>query len=304
MRSSSALILGVCGAALAAVSSGACGFQTHGELMSGASSSASGGGSTSSSQAGSGGAASSGSGSGGTVSASGSGGGSTGSGGTGGAGGGAVTYASCLEWHNAHPNDPNGVYSLTPPIGPAYPAFCEMEAAGGGWTLALKIDGQQDTFLYDQPVWTDMAPFAPDKPDLDMQQAKLPSYLLLSFTALRLGMIDGGTTRWKELPLAGASLHTLLVTGMPVMTSAGKDFWEGLLASGSMQTNCNWEGLSSNNRVRIGIVGDESGDCKSPDSVIGFGGKAGFGPSSGNYAHYSPDHGDRTTKTFGYVLVR
>jgi hypothetical protein len=202
------------------------------------------------------------------------------------------------------PTDPSGVYDLVPLTGAPYQAYCDMESSGGGWTLALKIDGNESTFAFDAALWNDTNALAPDEPDLDMTEAKLASYWSIPVTELRLGMIDGGTTRWKQLKVQGTSLQALIASGQETKTTEGSGFWEALLASGSIQTKCNWEGLNADGRVRIGLVGDDSSDCSSPDSVIGFGVEDGFGPASGNEAHWFPDHGDRSTQTFGYVLVR
>lgn len=324
------LVLGAGASALTALFA-ACGFHTSGELPSGTTSGTTSSTTTSSSSGGAGGAMTTSTsattttgtgGAGGATSTSttsssttGTGGGTTGTGGsttgtggmgTGGGGGdgGVVTYASCADLHKAKPSEPSGVYELLPITGTAYQAYCEMESSGGGWTLALKIDGNAGTFNYANGIWTDTNALAPDQPDLDNKEAKLASYWSIPVTALRLGMIEGGTTRWKEITVQGSSLQSLIGGATQVMTAYGVGFWEGLLASGSIQTNCKWEGLNVNNRVRIGLVGDESGDCNSPDSVIGFGIRADFGMSCGNRANYSPDHGDRNTKTFGYVLVR
>ncbi|APR78664.1 Hypothetical protein A7982_04011 [Minicystis rosea] len=298
----------------------ACGFQTNGqreEETSSTSSSASSSSSssstsasssvssTSSSATSSSGNVTTGSG-GGTT---GSGGATTGSGGTGGGGtggmdAGPVTFASCKQIHQMDPTKPSAIYDLTPINGSPYKAYCEMTESNGGWTLALKIDGNDNTFEYDKAIWKNMNGYAEDKPGLDQQEAKLASYWSLPFTEVLLGMIDGDTTRWKKLTLGGDSLYALISPDQEIATTETKEFWEGLLASGSIQEKCNWQGVNANKRIRIGLVGDESNDCKSPDSVIGFGIKDPSWPSCGNHAAFGPDHGDRDTKTFGYVLVR
>ena len=56
-------------------------------------------------------------------------------------------YRSCLELHTNHTNAPDGVYELT--IGKH---FCVMQSVlgctGGGWTLAMKIDGNLVSNIY------------------------------------------------------------------------------------------------------------------------------------------------------------
>ena len=217
---------------------------------------------------------------------------------------GPITFASCREIHEADPTKQNGVYDLTPSSGPSYKAYCEMTDFDGGWTLVLKLDGNKPTFEYDKPIWTDTNAHAANKPDLDQQEAKLASYWSVPFTKILLGMIDGGTKRYKVLTMTGTSLHALISPGNEIKTTEGNGFWKGLLASGSIQTFCNWEGINANQVVRIGLVGDETPGCFSSDSAIGFGIKKGEGPACGNFADWLPDNGKKDTKTWGYVLVR
>lgn len=299
-----------------------CGFHTTGDLPPGATTTTattvttSATISTSSSFVGTGGASSSSSSAGGAGGSSSSSSGTAGMGGavatggatsTGGMDAGPTTFASCKELHDAQPSNPDGVYDITPPAGAAYKAYCDMTTSGGGWTLALKIDGNKDTFYYDKAIWTDANGLNEDKPDLDNVEAKLPSFWSVPVTELRIGMADAGALRWLVVPVTGASLQEIL--GGPAMTTMlGNESWKGLLESGSIQTNCNWEGINVLDRVRIGLLGDESGDCLSsptPDSFIGLGGKVWYGQTaSGNRAGYSPDNGDKDTKTFSYVFVR
>jgi hypothetical protein len=218
---------------------------------------------------------------------------------------GPTSFTSCKDLLAAHPGTPNGVQTLVDAKQQPYQAYCEMVGDSGGWTLILKIDGTEDTFNYDADYWLKGGGLHPDKPDLDTKEAQLPSYWSVPFTQVRAGMIDANTTRWLVLSLQSTSFLDAVNNGGS--TSAGRSAWEGLVASGSLQTNCNWEGLNRQALLRFGIVGDESFGCgisSSPDSFIGYGAKSSLGAPSGNTAHYSPDNGDRDTKTFGYLMVR
>jgi hypothetical protein len=237
---------------------------------------------------------------------------------------GPTAYTSCLDWLTMFPNSVSGVFYLRDSTGNVYDGYCEMGAdsggggdagdAGppGGWTLVLKIDGNQSTFPYDDALWTNATSYSPGKPDLDKNEAKLASFWSVPFTEMRVGMIDGNVTRWLILPLASTSMLDLMNQGnqAPTPTTLGRAAWEGLLVNGSLQQNCNWEGVNPEARLRIGIVGDESPDCAtnpSPDSFIGFGSNGTFqggSPDCGNIARDTDDNGDQTTKTFGYVMVR
>ena len=93
-----------------------------------------------------------------------------------------------------------------------------------------------------------------------------------------------------------------------------------MIKDSSLQRFCNREGFNAvkNNasypgewaRVRLGIVGNESGDCDSPDSWLGFGGygkkcamndRNSVGNVSGN-CH--PDNGKKDIQAFGYILAQ
>lgn len=235
---------------------------------------------------------------------------------------GPTALASCKDWLAANPAAASGVYQLVDGMGNVYEAYCHMDCDDGGdtggWTLALKIDGTiLGTLYYGDALWTNATALNPDKPDLDMNEAKLASFWSVPLTELRVGMNESGTTRWLIVPLpvpggVPASLLNLVTMGSNApQTNLGRAAWEGLLSNGSLQTQCKWEGINANGMIRIGIVDDESGDCQSPDSFLGFGALPASSnqfqspsPPSGNIAEYSPDNGNQTTTTFGYVMVR
>jgi hypothetical protein len=235
-------------------------------------------------------------------------------------------FASCAALLAAVPGTPNGAYAIDPdgagPIAP-FNAYCEMVADGGGWTLALKIDGSKKTFVYDAPLWTNKDTFNPTATALDNQEAKLASYTTMPFTKLRVGMQSMGVRRYIVLNVVGTSLHDVM-TGPPVTTVAGRAEWRKLLADPLLQTYCDAEGLNQDftavatysARIRIGIMGNNENDCGSPDSFIGFGG--GFpaphmcvgtdpGIVVGNYNPASCGNTvevARSTIAFGFVFVR
>ena len=65
-------------------------------------------------------------------------------------------------------------------------------------------------------------------------------------------------------------------------------------------------GSTSHSKARIDILGNDQGDCSSPDSRIGFGtgGYADYSNTCGNEATASPDNGDKHIKAMGYILVQ
>ena len=110
------------------------------------------------------------------------------------------------------------------------------------------------------------------------------------------------------------SLYSLIADGQYRSTSLGRDKWKSLIGSeASLQKNCNKEGFNAvsshpnNSKARIGIIGDNRGDCRDGDSRIGFGtgGTPDKSNSCGNEAAtFAPDNGEKHFKTMGYILVQ
>jgi hypothetical protein len=226
-----------------------------------------------------------------------------------------MTFASCSALRAQFSSAPSGVYTLDAGTG-EFQAYCEHAADGGGWTLAMKVDGRTTTFGYDQPIWTNETLHAPDAAALDHTQAKLATFNAIAFTEVRVGLeypIDSGTVRWLVAPIAGARLRDAFA-GATAATTLGRAAWKGLAGdTSSLQLNCNAEGINVGNassRVRIGIVSNNQADCSSPDSWIGIGGAdnaqctiAGDS-TAGNTACLQPDNGDVGLAAFGYLMVR
>jgi hypothetical protein len=226
------------------------------------------------------------------------------------------TALSCKDLLARKPTATSGKYTIDPDgSGPNAPfdVYCDMSLDGGGWTLLMKLDGTKATFGYSAAYWTNTTTLNPTSADMTTTEAKFAAFNLLAGTDLRLGMTDAGTTRYLKLPLgASTTLYDRLLAGSYTASTVGRTPWTTLLASYSLQVNCNREG--TNNAVggyasvRIGILGNQEGDCGSPDSFIGFGAGpvacGGTTITTGNYASCAPDNGDRNTATFGYVFIR
>lgn len=235
-------------------------------------------------------------------------------------------YPSCGALHDAAAGLSSGPFMLDPdgagPIAP-FVTYCEMYGDGGGWTLALKADGAKKTFVYSSPLWENSEPLNASSIALDTTEAKLPPFWTMPFSAIRLGMLDGGTRRYVRINLVGSSLRALFA-GPTIGTSLGRTEWLKLLADPRLQTYCGAEGINRDfspvtsyaARARIGVFGNNETDCDSPDSYIGFG--AGFvtphacvgaepGVVVGNFMPLScggSAGNERTTTTFGYIFVR
>jgi hypothetical protein len=203
--------------------------------------------------------------------------------------------------------DPDGEGGVDP-----FNAYCEMTEDEGGWTLALKIDGEASTFEYNESLWEDNSTYRPEFPDLDRNEAKLRSFSTIAFKDVRLGMEENGTKRWIKVAVPGfaSSLEKVFVAPSDVPTAIPESEWRKLVEIPSLQPHCKKQGFnivptdSNRARVRIGILGNDQLDCVSPDSLIGFGADKDHGGPSGNFSRQGGDNGDKTTRTFGYVMVR
>ena len=228
--------------------------------------------------------------------------------------------SSCKTLHERVPAAPSGVYELDPDgaaLQAPFRAYCDMVFDGGGFTLVLKVDGTKKTFKYDAPIWTSEQPLNEAAADLDEQEAKLRSFTSVTFVDVLVGMLDAGTRRWLKVPFASTSMFAAMQGALwPVddkRERVGRVAWESLLGSGSLQVNCNIEGLNvataGGVSVRIGIVGNNEDHCDSNDSWIGIGGSGTTCGArgtlvAGDMAGCDADNGDRQTRTFAYVLVR
>ncbi len=220
---------------------------------------------------------------------------------------GACVFNSC----NAIPRTfPSGVYTLNAG-GSNWQAYCDMTSDGGGWTLILKAAGTDSRFLYSSALWTNTTLVNETSTDLSQSSAKFRGFFTLPFSQMRLGMVDGAT-RYIVVSAAASSLRDVMAGGFRA-TSAGRNAWRSLVASPSLQPNCNREGFNvdggSYQRVRIGIMANQENDCDSPDSRIGFGGEnnlcdVGGDNAVGNVASCASDNGNRNTYLFGYIFVR
>ena len=190
---------------------------------------------------------------------------------------------SCQDILERHANAGTGVHTidLNSSMHPAFDAFCEMSADGGGWQLLLKIDGEASTFRYGASYWTNDSTLNPGSLSYAREEAKLRGFIAVPFDEMRLGMEIGGTVRWTVVTL-DAPPDTMQAfmsrAGVPVLE--GLNSWTRLVPAPSIQPNCLHAGinvpliphnLSCCAVARIGIVGNNEDDCISPDSFIGFG---------------------------------
>ena len=142
-------------------------------------------------------------------------------------------------------------------------------------------------------------------------EAKLASYHNTPFTKLCLGMTWNDVTNWILVNYNATSLHSVVADENYRTTSAGKAEWMSLINGAELQPHCNKEGFNIksyaiNQKLRIGIASNNENDCRSCDSVIGFGigmkvsSNILWKFSSGNFYLFRQSQ----KKTFGYIFVQ
>ncbi|XP_022780450.1 uncharacterized protein LOC111321749 [Stylophora pistillata] len=182
--------------------------------------------------------------------------------------------------------------------------LCQMGDFGcgdGGWTPVMKIDGNMNTFRYDSRYWTDTDEYNPSGggSGFDSEETKLPTYWNTPFSKICLGMRVSEQLKFTVINRQADSLHSLIADGQYRATSLGRNKWKELAGSGVyLQPNCNKEGFNANSqgshfKARIGILGNNEDDCRTCDSVIGF------GISSGKTCGES-----KTATVMCYILVQ
>ena len=173
----------------------------------------------------------------------------------------------------------------------------------------------QNTFHYDNAFWSNKETFNlfVGKTGFDHHETKLPTYWNTSFTKICLGMKINKQINFIEITKSASSLFSLIADGQYRNTSLGRDKWKSLIGSeASLQHNCNKEGFNAvgvdrpHSKARIGILGNNEGDCGDCDSRIGFGtgGKHDNDNTCGNEASHKGDNGNKHIKVMGYILVQ
>jgi len=177
----------------------------------------------------------------------------------------------------------DGLFWVRPSLSvAAYQALC----ADDGWTVALKVDGSQNTFLYDSPLWTNASLLNADPAQLQTSaEAKLQPFLDMPGVEIRLKSLwpngDAGTPLTLSLP-PFASLKELFSGGYTATFASRAQWLAAVAGGGSSEDNCNAQGVNVNTgsvfggenmffRYRVGIVYNEQNDCNSPDVSMGIG---------------------------------
>jgi hypothetical protein len=187
---------------------------------------------------------------------------------------------SCADALKAGAVTRSGVIEIDPDGAGRFPVYCDMETDGGGWTLALKADGERSTFRYTSPLWTTDELLNADAPDRDHTEAKLDSFNRVPFHEVLIRFDTAAGTggdyesRWVWMDLAADNLRSLFEPGEYVQVYLGRQRWLDAIPDATLQDHCNREGVNAGvefNKVRIGIVGNDQLDCLTPESKLGVG---------------------------------
>ena len=176
-------------------------------------------------------------------------------------------FTSCKTLLAAHPELPDGAYTLDIDGDGgtnSFQAYCDMD---GGWTLVLKAEGSA-ILWYGAAYWTNDVLLNEDDLTTDSGNAKYAAFLHLKVSELR-GCLDGhcftktsnGTAVSKALFAGGNSV----VSGHPGFGSSAK--W-------STQPNCKHFGINTPynyQQSRFGYTANQEGNCSSNDTAIGLG---------------------------------
>lgn len=242
---------------------------------------------------------------------------------------GALTYAggrtgeSCLSYHlPPAASVTDGLYWIQP-IGfsKRIKTYCRMLFQGGGWTLAMKVDGRQTTFSYNKSIWTDKNALNTTLVNLAADgETKLENFWTQSFSQVVLSFQILPSTSFVSIMAhkQAKSLHDIFSTNtyQAFDYPLGRQAWRWAMPVASLQENCVQEGFNAipsdvnAARVRIGITANESRSCDGlNDSRIGVGGASDYcgqdnNNSAGNEARCGAEGGDKSTKAFLYVFIR
>ena len=221
------------------------------------------------------------------------------------------------------------------------PVYCHMDNFGcgdGGWTLAMKINGNkvqiststfskslpqhfkpnlffQRTFHYNSHFWNDTKSYhlKAGRTGFDTQETKLPTYWNTSFSRICLGMKIDQELNFIVINKTAKSLYSLIADGQYRNTTLGRDTWMKLIGPmASLQRKCNKEGFNAvsaskaHSKARIGIISNQQNNCRSCDTRIGFGagGRIDDSNTCGNEGKHSLNNEDKHIKAMGYILVQ
>lgn len=214
-----------------------------------------------------------------------------------------------------------GVYTIN--AGERFDVWCEV-ASGHAWTLAMKFWGGSGTYVYDNGIWTNQNTHHANEYQhgLRSHDFKGKAFYRVPVSYLRLGMKRNGQSdsqiRWQIMrnDHNRGTWKLRDIFGHGNNRDCGCDMnrgkWYALSDNPSLQHHCNRQGFNVHHtgaRVRIGTITNQEGNCGSPDSRLGFGGRGSwcgqhYNNACGNECRCSCQHGDRSEYRWGFIMIR
>lgn len=180
-----------------------------------------------------------------------------------------VDFATCKDMKAANKDAKSGVYDFSA-NGKSYKAYCDMDTAGGGWTLAMRTQEGGDAFNYEATHWTsdtvvNDADFASG--DFGNSQAKFAAFNVMPVSEMLIK--SKATGRFSQLGLPRVTtLLDLFKSGTTNLNVISGDSTPQKVMSGGASSVCgvawrsNAKSASFNDfKVRIGGFFTHQWDC-------------------------------------------
>jgi hypothetical protein len=162
-----------------------------------------------------------------------------------------------------------------------------MDVDGGGWTLALKIDSSSNRFAFSSDDWTSNSVINSGQVLLDEKQAKLSSFATVPVEEVLLGFALPGTASpadftFLHLPLpsssSSSSLQSLFSTAddLEIVDGPPASEWIAIhpdirILAGCRRVFVNSRPVTSDERLRLGLMASLGSDCREARTSIGVG---------------------------------
>lgn len=177
----------------------------------------------------------------------------------------------------------DGVYQLSA-SGQSFDAYCDMTHAGGGWTLAARVDGAGQ-HNYQSSFWTDSANVNEGAPGISRDEHRNVAFRSSPFTQVRVSFESEFMSdlfvpeRSVLLAHQATSLLDVFQSEDLIQTTTPRAAWITATGGEAIQPHCNQSGFNvatadmgpTNHSVRIGLRGNDEPNCDTPDSSIGVG---------------------------------
>ena len=184
--------------------------------------------------------------------------------------------------------------------------WCDM--ANGGWMLAMQTANNNSYWTYDDAIWTNTTLINEGQAWNFAGHIKTRVYTNRNFTQIRMvagaDLANGLIENWTY-----SNMISLMGTGQ--LSSNSRTAWinwftAGVGADPLLQPNCNQAGVNrafNYMYVKLGITGNNEGDCATNDSAFGWGVR-GISPYGNVNAFGAFSSSGRNNNYYGSIFVR